>query len=70
MKNFLHAEIHSLPVQYKKIITFHYLDHMSYQEIAEIMDLPQGTVKSYMFRARKIFKERLLAKYQMEEICP
>ena len=70
MKNFLHEGIHSLPVQYKKIITFYHLDHMSYQEIAETMDLPEGTVKSYMFRARKILKERLLTKYQLEEICP
>jgi len=70
MSGFLHREINGLPVQYRKIITFYHLDNMSYKEIAEVMNIPEGTVKSYMFRARKILKDRLLARYKPEELCP
>jgi RNA polymerase sigma-70 factor (ECF subfamily) len=59
ISGFLHREIKALPVQYRKIITFYHLDNMSYKEIAEVINIPEGTVKSYMFRARKILKDRL-----------
>lgn len=64
----LHSTISNLPHQQKTIITLYHLDEMSYSEISEIMNLPEGTVKSYLFRARKMLKEKLLEKYQIEEI--
>lgn len=64
----LQAEINKLPVQFRTILTLYHLDEMKYQEIAEIMDLPDGTVKSYLFRARKLLKQRLTAKYKSEEL--
>jgi RNA polymerase sigma-70 factor (ECF subfamily) len=64
----LHREIEKLPVQQRAIITLFHLDQMSYNEIGEIMNLPKGTVKSYLFRARKMLKEKLLEKYKIEEI--
>jgi RNA polymerase sigma-70 factor (ECF subfamily) len=65
----LQVEISKLPVQFRTILTLYHLDEMSYAEIAEITQLPDGTVKSYLFRARKQLKERLVAKYQLEELC-
>jgi RNA polymerase sigma factor (sigma-70 family) len=65
----LRKEIRKLPVHYRTIITLYHLDQMSYKEIAETMDLPQGTVKSHLFRARKLLKERLMSKYQPEDLC-
>ena len=65
----LHEEIEKLPVQFRTILTLYHLDEMSYAEIAEIMDMSDGTVKSYLFRARKQLKERLTAKYELEELC-
>ena len=65
----LQEEIEKLPVQFRTILTLYHLDEMSYAEIAEIMDMPDGTVKSYLFRARKQLKERLTAKYELEELC-
>jgi RNA polymerase sigma-70 factor (ECF subfamily) len=65
----LHSEIGKLPVHYRTIITLYHLDHMSYNEIAEAMDLPGGTVKSHLFRARRLLKERLISKYQPEDLC-
>ena len=55
-----------LPVHYRTILTLFHLEEMSYQEISEITELPEGTVKNYLFRARKLLKERVLAKYQVE----
>lgn len=65
----LRKEIRKLPVHYKTIIALYHLDHMSYNEIAEAMDLPGGTVKSHLFRARRLLKERLMSKYQPEDLC-
>jgi DNA-directed RNA polymerase specialized sigma24 family protein len=41
---------------------------LSYEEINAITELPEGTVKNYLFRARKMLKENLLSKYHKEEL--
>ncbi len=64
----LQTEIGKMPVNYRTILTLYHLDEMSYAEISEIMQLPEGTVKSYLFRARKLLKDKLLSKYQKEEL--
>lgn len=51
--------IDMLPTQYKTILTLYHLDSMSYSEIGEVMKMPEGTVKSYLFRARQLLKEKL-----------
>lgn len=68
LNQFLHAEINRLPVQYRTVLTLYHLDELSYKEIGEIVNLPEGTVKSYLFRARKLLKERMLEKYPAEEL--
>lgn len=42
-----------LPEKYATIVTLYYLDEMPYKEIAKIMEIPIGTLKTWMFRARK-----------------
>ncbi len=64
----LQIEIERMPIQFRTILTLYHLEEMKYNEIAEILQLPEGTVKNYLFRARKKLKERLLVKYQMEEL--
>jgi len=39
--------------RYAEIVTLYYLKGISYDEIAEAMDIPLGTLKTWMFRARK-----------------
>jgi RNA polymerase sigma factor (sigma-70 family) len=51
--------IDHLPMQYKTILTLYHLEHMSYDEISLIMKIPEGTVKSYLFRARNLLKETI-----------
>ncbi|MFQ5638066.1 MAG: RNA polymerase sigma factor [bacterium] len=65
----LQAEIEKLPLQFRTILTLYHLDEMRYAEITEILGLPEGTVKSYLFRARKMLKERLMSQYQQEDLC-
>jgi len=64
----IHKNIEKLPSPYQTIITLYHLEQMSYQEISEIMDLPEGTVKSYLFRGRKKLKESIEKELQGEEI--
>lgn len=64
----LQAEMEKMPVHFRTILTLYHLDEMSYCEISEIMQLPEGTVKSYLFRARRLLKKKLLSKYQKEEL--
>ncbi|WPU92544.1 sigma-70 family RNA polymerase sigma factor [Mucilaginibacter sabulilitoris] len=44
--------IESLPHRYRNLITLRYFDELSYEEIAQQLDLPLGTVKAQLFRAR------------------
>ncbi|MEB0249641.1 MULTISPECIES: sigma-70 family RNA polymerase sigma factor [unclassified Mucilaginibacter] len=44
--------IESLPIRYRNLITLRYFDELSYEEIAQQLDLPLGTVKAQLFRAR------------------
>ena len=51
------SEIH------RTILVLRDVEHLSYQEIAEIVELPEGTVKSRLFRARVALKEYIVARY-------
>ncbi len=64
----LEREIMALPPPYRTIVTLYHVEEMSYEEIGEVMGLPQGTVKSYLFRARRKLKERLLRGYGREAL--
>ena len=50
-----------LPVQFREVILLCDLEEMSYQEIAETLAIPLGTVMSRLSRARKSMRQ-LLAK--------
>ncbi|RRB07385.1 RNA polymerase sigma factor [Larkinella rosea] len=58
-KAFLHAQIAKLPIQYRTILTLYHLEELSYEEIGQVTSLPEGTVKNYLFRARRLLKEAL-----------
>ncbi len=60
--------IYRLPIRYRLVVTLFHLDEMSYRDIGEILNLPEGTVKSYLFRARKLLKDRLLQELPEEEL--
>ncbi len=49
-----------LPPHYRMALTLYYLLDKSYLEIAEVMELPVGTVKTYLYRAKQYLKECIL----------
>lgn len=44
--------VDKLKPRYRKLVEMRYFDEMAYEEIAEELDLPLGTVKAQLFRAR------------------
>ena len=62
-------KIGKLPPLYKTLITLFHNEELSYEEIGAITSLPEGTIKSYLFRARKELKENLLRHYKKEDLC-
>ncbi|QXV63691.1 sigma-70 family RNA polymerase sigma factor [Mucilaginibacter sp. 21P] len=56
---FLQYLISKLPLAYRTILTLYHLNEFSYQEIEDITGMPEGTVKNYLYRARKMLKVRL-----------
>lgn len=64
----LHSEIDRLKPLYKTLISLYHQEELSYAEIAEITSLPEGTVKNYLFRARKTLKENILLQYKRQEL--
>ncbi|MDD2503201.1 MAG: sigma-70 family RNA polymerase sigma factor [Clostridia bacterium] len=51
-QEFLLKSIENLRPEYKTVIILRDIQHHSYEEIAEILDVPLGTVKSHISRAR------------------
>lgn len=60
LKTVVHAIIEQLPVQYRTVITLCHLENCSYKEIAGITGMPEGTVKSYISRAKDMIREQVL----------
>lgn len=58
----------TLPPVYRTLITLFHKEELSIDEIMNITELPAGTVKNYLFRARKVLKERLLDYYSKEHL--
>jgi DNA-directed RNA polymerase specialized sigma24 family protein len=44
---------------YRTVITLYHLNEFSCEEIGEITGMPEGTIKSYLFRARKLLKQKI-----------
>jgi RNA polymerase sigma-70 factor (ECF subfamily) len=61
----LEAAINSLPEKYKTAFILRDIDEMPYDEVARVLSVPLGTVKSRVNRARSILREKL--KPRMEE---
>jgi RNA polymerase sigma-70 factor, ECF subfamily len=51
--------IDSLPDKYREVIVLRHKDDKSYEEIAVLLEVPVGTVKARIFRARELLKKKL-----------
>ncbi len=60
--------IEALPVQYRTVLTLFHLEEFSYREIEQITGMPEGTVKSYLSRARNLLKQKIKKIQLIEKI--
>jgi RNA polymerase sigma-70 factor (ECF subfamily) len=65
---YIREHIRKLPAHYRNILYLYHIEEMTYPEIVEITGLPLGTVKNYLFRARKLLKEQLSKFITKEEL--
>src|SRR5579864_3824982 len=59
--------IDELPVHFREILLLCEVEEMSYQEIAETLSIPIGTVMSRLSRARKVLGDRLRQELEKEQ---
>ena len=64
------ATVAALPEELRQAITLREMDGLSYEEIAETMDCPIGTVRSRIFRAREAIDARLRPLMDSERVRP
>ena len=48
-----HQMLNQLPEKYRQVITLFYLEQKSYEEVGAMLGLPMGTVKTFIYRAKK-----------------
>ena len=53
------AAVESLPPAYRSVIVLRHQQGLAYEEIAEVLELPLGTVKARIHRAHRLLKEKL-----------
>ena len=59
LRDRLEKAIQQLPAQYRILIAGHYLQGLQYEDLAEAMQLPLGTVKTQLHRAKRQLRELL-----------
>ena len=55
----LREAIDQLPEKYRTVITLYHLQGRQYDEIAKVLGLPMGTVKTHLFRAKELLRKAL-----------
>ena len=59
LRDRLEKAIARLPENYRLLIAAHYLDGVQYDALAEALDIPIGTVKTHLYRAKRRLRELL-----------
>lgn len=59
IQTLIREAIQKLPEHYRQVLVLYHMEEFSYPEIGEITGMPEGTVKNYIFRARKLLKDQL-----------
>lgn len=53
LRDRLEKALARLPANYRLLVAAHYLDGVKYEDLAEALDIPVGTVKTHLHRAKK-----------------
>lgn len=59
LKTILKSKIEELPEHYKDVLLLHYFEGFDYREIADVLGINIGTVKSRLFRARELLSKKM-----------
>ncbi len=59
----IREQLEKLPTKYRIVLILRHIQEMTYEEMADILTIPIGTIKTHLFRARHLLKERLLAQH-------
>ncbi len=65
----VHTALAELSTEYRTILVLREIEGCSYDKIAEILDLPIGTVRSRLFRARLALRDELSSRLHVERIA-
>lgn len=65
-KEYLKKAVDRLPAKYKRLVELRYFKEFSYDEVAKELELPLGTVKAQLFRARELLSQEL--KYMQKKL--
>jgi RNA polymerase sigma-70 factor (ECF subfamily) len=57
-----------LPAKYRRIIVLRHYDQLDVEEIAETLGAPEGTIKSWLFRARALLRRELSGLFEPGQI--
>lgn len=52
--------VKSLPIKFKDVVFLHYYEGYNIKEIADILNIKEGTVKSRLFKARNLLKVEII----------
>ncbi len=52
----MHEVLEQLPLHYKEVLMLKFLENMGYEEISDVLKIPEGTVATRINRAKKAFK--------------
>ena len=55
----MHAALESLPPNYRDVLELYYVSGLRYREIALVLAIPIGTVKTYISRAKRRLRDEL-----------
>lgn len=58
-KEYLQMAVERLPLKYQKLVDLRYFQELSYEEVSKELELPLGTVKAQLFRARELLNQEL-----------
>ncbi len=62
MRRQVREAVEALPPRYRAVVTLFYLEERSYKEVAEILGIPLGTLKTHLHRSRALLKEILVSR--------
>ena len=59
IRNLVWRSVDRIPLKFRELILLRYLEGLKYEEIAEITDLPVGTIKNRIFKAKELLREEI-----------